>query len=55
VLGVIGGLSSIIWALLSIFLGSYETFKLENSLIGSVYSTGSKEADEDSGAPESEQ
>ena len=39
VLGLVGGLSGIVWALLAMILGSYETFKLENSLIGAVYPT----------------
>ena len=39
VLGLVGGLSSIIWGCLFLVFGGYETFKLENSLIGTVYAT----------------
>mmetsp|Transcript_1272 Transcript_1272/g.1708 ORF Transcript_1272/g.1708 Transcript_1272/m.1708 type:complete len:223 (-) Transcript_1272:408-1076(-) len=39
VLGLVGGLSGIIWAVLAMCLGDYETFKFENSLIGAVYPT----------------
>ena len=39
VLGLVGGLSGIVWGFLSLVLGGYESFKLENSLIGSVYPT----------------
>ena len=39
VLGVIGGLSGIVWAVLSMVLGGYEAFKYQNSLIGAVYPT----------------
>jgi len=39
VLGLVGGLSGIVWGLLALVLGSYETFKFENSLIGAVYPT----------------
>lgn len=35
-----GGVSAIIWSSLSLVLGGYEGFKLENSLIGSMYPTG---------------
>ena len=37
VLGVAGGFTSLLWVASSILLGSYETFKLKNSLIGAVY------------------
>ena len=39
VLGVIGGLSSIVWAVLAMALSGYEAFKFQNSLIGAVYPT----------------
>ena len=39
VLGLVGGLSSIIWGTLYLIFGGYEQFKLENSLIGVVYAT----------------
>ena len=38
-LGLVGGLAGIIWGTLAMLLGGYETFKFENSLIGSVYPT----------------
>ena len=38
-LGLVGGLSSIVWGFLLIVFGSYESFKLENSLIGQIYET----------------
>ena len=37
VLGLVGGLSSIVWGFLAIIFGDYETFKLQNSLIGAIY------------------
>lgn len=37
VLGLVGGLSSILWGFLFFLLGGYEQFKLSNSLIGYVY------------------
>lgn len=37
VLGVIGGLSGIVWAVLAMLFGGYEAFKYQNSLIGSIY------------------
>ena len=39
VLGLVGGFSGILWSMLAMLFGGYETFKLENSLIGSVYPT----------------
>jgi len=39
VLGLVGGLSGIVWGVLNLVFGGYETFKLENSLIGAVYPT----------------
>ena len=46
VLGLVGGLSGIIWSVLALILGTYETFKLENSLIGAVFPT-SPDMDQD--------
>lgn len=37
VLGLVGGLSSILWGTLYLVFGGYEQFKLQNSLIGHVY------------------
>ena len=37
VLGLVGGLSSIVWGFLSIVFGHYESFKYQSSLIGAVY------------------
>ena len=39
VLGLVGGFTGLLWSALAILLGGYETFKLENSLIGAVYPT----------------
>ena len=39
VLGVIGGLSGIVWTVLSMLFGGYEAFKYQNSLISAVYPT----------------
>ena len=39
VLGLVGGLSGIMWSILALVFGGYESFKLYNSLIGSVYPT----------------
>ena len=38
-LGIIGGLTVIVWGALKFIFSGYETFKLENSLIGAVYPT----------------
>ena len=49
VLGLVGGVSGVVWALLSYALGDYEQFKYENSLVGSIYPTspfGGKDSDE---------
>ena len=37
VLGLVGGLGSILWGTLFFLFGGYEEFKLNNSLIGHVY------------------
>ena len=39
VLGTVGGFVGLIWGALALVLGGYESFKLENSLIGAVYPT----------------
>jgi len=51
VLGLVGGLSGIVWGFLLLVFGGYESFKLENSLIGSVYPTSPQD---DVVGPESE-
>ena len=38
-LGLVGGLSGILWSGLFLVFGGYESFKLDNSLIGAVYQT----------------
>mmetsp|Transcript_32847 Transcript_32847/g.38681 ORF Transcript_32847/g.38681 Transcript_32847/m.38681 type:complete len:126 (-) Transcript_32847:623-1000(-) len=38
-LGLVGGFSSIVWGTLFLIFGSYEDFKLNNSLIGAIYPT----------------
>ena len=38
-LGLVGGLSGILWAVMAILFGGYESFMFENSLIGSIYPT----------------
>ena len=37
ILGLVGGVTSIIWTIFSILIGPYESFKFQTSLIGSVY------------------
>ena len=39
VLGVIGGLSGIVWAVLAMIFGGYEAFRYQTSLISSIYPT----------------
>ena len=39
VLGLVGGLASIIWGVLALIFGHYESFRFENSLISSIYPT----------------
>ena len=39
ILGVVGGLAGIIWALMGYSLGDYEQFKYDTSLVGSIYPT----------------
>ena len=47
ILGVVGGLASIVWGTLLILFGSYESFKLENSLISKIYETRPQSAADD--------
>ena len=37
VLGLVGGLAGLVWGTLSLVFGSYEAYRLQNSLIGSIY------------------
>ena len=37
ILGLVGGFTAMIWATLAFFLVSYEEFKFQNSLVGSIY------------------
>ena len=39
VLGLVGGVSGVVWSVLAYSLGDYEQFKYENSLVGSIYPT----------------
>ena len=39
VMGLVGGLAGIMWATLDLIIGNYESFRYENSLIGSIYPT----------------
>ena len=39
ILGLVGGVSGILWTGLAMLLSPYETFKFNNSLIGMVYPT----------------
>ena len=54
VLGLVGGFSGILWSLLAILFGGYETFKLENSLIGAVYPTSPGGGDDNAGGSDIE-
>ena len=38
-LGLVGGLSSIVWGFLYLSLGGYQEFKLQNSLISNTFPT----------------
>ena len=51
VLGLVGGLSGIVWGTLFLVFGGYESFKFENSLIGGIYPTspGAAGHDDDGG------
>lgn len=46
ILGLVGGITSIIWATLGLILAPYEEFRFNLSLAGSVYPT-SPQKDED--------
>ena len=46
-LGLVGGFTGLLWTALAVLLGGYETFKLENSLIGAVYPTSPVDEDND--------
>ena len=39
VLGVVGGFQGLVWGLLSLIFGGYQSFKYENSMIRSLYPT----------------
>ena len=56
-LGLIGGLSGIIWGTLEVCFGGYGSFKFENSLIAAVYPTspGNSRTDGDYGMAETEE
>ena len=53
-LGLVGGLSGILWSGLFLVFGGYESFKLDNSLIGAVYPTSPTNGDEVHSEHESE-
>ena len=53
-LGLVGGFSGILWSSLFLIFGGYESFKLENSLIGAVYPTSPSKDDEDNNEQETE-
>jgi len=46
ILGLVGGITAIIWSFLGIIIGPYEDFKFQNSVAGSIYPT-SPQKDED--------
>lgn len=46
ILGLVGGITSIIWGCLGIIIAPYEDFKFQNSVAGSMYPT-SPQKDED--------
>ena len=54
VLGLVGGLSGIVWGTLFLVFGNYESFKFENSLIGAVYPTAPSDDGEGHEGPSSE-
>ena len=39
VIGLVGGVSAVVWAVLDKLLGDYEKFMYENSIVGSIYPT----------------
>ena len=49
-LGLVGGLSGIIWAIMELVAGGYESFTFENSMIGSIYPTSPQDFDMDTGS-----
>ena len=48
-LGLVGGVSAIIWGTLMFAIGGYESFKFENSLISAIYPTSPQDSDPDGG------
>ena len=52
-MGVVGGVSAIIWGTLAFTLGGYESFKFENSLISAIYPTSRQDYDPDGGDDDS--
>ena len=54
VLGLVGGLSGMIWAILSFIFSRYESFKLNNSLVGHVYPMAPSDKDHNDSLPEAE-
>lgn len=39
VLGVVGGFQGLVWGLMTLVIGGYQSFKYENSIIRSLYAT----------------
>ena len=54
-LGLIGGLNGLIWLLIGIFLGDYQSFKFSTALISEIYSTTAKERMMEENIPRSKQ
>ena len=48
ILGMVGGITSVIWGMLAILISPYQDFALQQSLLGSIYPT-SPQLDEDRG------
>lgn len=46
VIGLVGGVSGIIWTVLNYLLANYQEFNYENSLVGSNYSRDSFDQDQ---------
>ena len=38
-LGIVGGVAGVVWAVMGYALGGYEQFKYDTSLVGSIYPT----------------
>ena len=38
-LGLVGGVSGVVWAVFAFTIGDFESFRFENALIGSIYPT----------------